>query len=128
MVADASEPRILLVEDDSGVRLLAERVMQRLGYEVRVASSAEEALKSLTEDARPLDLLVTDLVMPGMSGRELASTLRALQPGLRVLFTSGYASDQVLRRGITADDDQTFLEKPFAPEELERALRRALDG
>ena len=119
--------RILMVEDDAGVRTLAERVMRRLGYDVTIAASAEEALRSLTEDPRPLDLLVTDLVMPGMSGRELAETLRALQPGLRVLFTSGYSSDQVLRRSL-AEGEGIFLEKPFAPEEFERALRRSMEG
>ena len=116
-----------MVEDDAGVRTLAERVMRRLGYDVTIAASAEEALRSLTEDPRPLDLLVTDLVMPGMSGRELAETLRALQPGLRVLFTSGYSSDQVLRRSL-AEGEGIFLEKPFAPEEFERALRRSMEG
>jgi two-component system, cell cycle sensor histidine kinase and response regulator CckA len=117
--------RILLVEDDPGVRTLAERVMKRLGYDVVAASSGQEALRALTEDPRPLDLLMTDLVMPGMSGRELAETLKALQPGVRVLFTSGYSTDQVLQRGV-AQGDGSFLEKPFAPEELERALRRAM--
>jgi CheY-like chemotaxis protein len=124
-VAWQTGARVLLVEDDAGVRSLAERVLTRLGYRLRSAASAEEALELLARDLEPIDLLVTDLVMPGMSGRELAETLRTLQPGLKVLFTSGYASDQVMRRGATQPTGN-FIEKPFAPEELEQAVRRVL--
>jgi len=95
-----------------------------LGHTLLSAANAEIALALLAEQTEPLDLLVTDLVMPGMSGRELAETLRGLQPGLRVLFTSGYSTDQVLRQGAALTG--MFIEKPFAPEELEQAVRQVL--
>lgn len=117
--------RILLVEDDPGVRMLAERVMKGYGYKVVVASSPAEALRAITDELGRFDLLMTDLVMPGMNGRELAQTLTSVQPGLRVLFTSGYTSDQALRRQVESEGGE-LLKKPFAPQELDRAVRRAL--
>ena len=97
-----------------------------LGYRVVSAADGHEALAILRGDAA-IDLLLTDVVMPGMGGRELAARLEAARPGLRVLFTSGYTEDEVLRRGIHAHHER-FGPKPYAPHELLAHVRGALDA
>jgi signal transduction histidine kinase/CheY-like chemotaxis protein len=126
---------ILLVEDEPAVQLLERRVLESGKYEVLVASSGEEALALLDEHAGRIDLLVTDVVMPGMSGRELAEVAAKRQPGLPALFLSGYTPDEVLRQGIEAAAAH-FLQKPFSPgslltkvrEVLSRPMGRTSDG
>jgi hypothetical protein len=108
-----SRGTILLAEDEDGVRRVSRRVLTRAGYRVIDASSGAEALQRAKEHAGPIDLLLTDLVMPGMSGRELAQRLRAERPGLHVLFMSGYDQGAHQR-----DIVQPFLPKPFNHEEL----------
>jgi PAS domain S-box-containing protein len=116
--------RVLLVEDEPRVRAVVSRALAGEGYDVLVARSAEEAL-ALTADPEPkIDLLVTDVVMPGMSGRALARSLRAARPWLRVLLISGYPAGEVDAE-VGADVD-AFLQKPFEPSALMRRVRELL--
>jgi two-component system, cell cycle sensor histidine kinase and response regulator CckA len=117
---------ILLVEDNTKVGDLALRVLQSAGYSVLRADSAEHAL-ALCEDAPArLDLLLTDVVMPGKNGRELADILVQRFPSLRVLFMSGYSENAVLHRGVS-EVGVVLLEKPFSPNALLRSVREVLD-
>jgi len=118
---------ILLVEDEEVVRELARKVLQREGYTVLTAGQAGEALSIGTEHDGAIQLLVTDVIMPGgMGGRELADRLTVLLPGLRVLFMSGYTADTVVDQGVQ-DREVDFLQKPFTPAGLLRKVRSVLD-
>ena len=119
--------RILVVEDEEVVRTLARGVLERLGYSVRAFGSALEVLANIGVLDEPIDLLLTDLVMPGMSGRELAERLVAIRPGLRVLYTSGYAEDMAVHRGI-AERGIAFLPKPYSMQSLAQRVREVLDA
>lgn len=117
---------VLLVEDDSGVRTAAERALRSAGYRVRVASNGPEALRMAEEDPEgPLDVLVTDVVMPHMSGREVAGRLLARHPGLRVLYMSGYTDEAVALHGVL-HPESSLLEKPFTPAALVRKVGEVL--
>lgn len=116
---------ILLVEDEASVRAFAAHALRAHGYTVLEAASASEALR-LAFSGPAVALLVSDVVMPGMGGRELADTLRVAQPALRVLFMSGYTDAEVLRRGV-ATDAVSFLQKPLSPASLTQAVRAVLD-
>jgi CheY-like chemotaxis protein len=118
---------ILVVEDEAAVRAGMSRILSRAGYEVLVAANAGEALLISERRGEGIDLLLTDVVMPQVSGKELAERLRTWLPGLRVLFTSGYASDVVGQRGVLTPDTP-LLEKPFTHSSLLAAVRRALDS
>jgi CheY-like chemotaxis protein len=118
---------VLLVEDDAAVRRVAEALLRRHGYVVTVAEDGAQALELLTTGTLPIDLLLTDVVMPRMNGRELVERARDFRPDLRVLFASGYTDDDMLRRGVAADRVD-LLEKPFTAAELLARVRRALDG
>jgi CheY-like chemotaxis protein len=116
---------VLLVEDEDLVRLLAKRVLEGKGYRVFAAPSGADALDLYPTLPGRVDLVVTDVVMPGMGGRELAGRLRDRQPGLRVLYMSGYTADEVLRQGIEAEAVH-FIQKPFTPDGLARKVREVL--
>jgi two-component system, cell cycle sensor histidine kinase and response regulator CckA len=118
---------ILVVEDEPALRELTTRVLQGAGYLVLPAASGADALALLERHAGDVHLVFTDVVMPGMSGRELATRLARLRPGLRVLYTSGYTEDAILRHGVL-DDPSRFLSKPYTPAELRRRIRLALDS
>jgi PAS domain S-box-containing protein len=118
---------VLLVEDDAAVRRVAEALLRRHGYVVTVAEDGAQALELLTTGTLAIDLLLTDVVMPRMNGRELVERARDKRPDLRVLFASGYTDDDMLRRGVAADRVD-LLEKPFTAAELLARVRRALDG
>jgi signal transduction histidine kinase/ActR/RegA family two-component response regulator/HAMP domain-containing protein len=124
---DASSGRetILLVEDDVTVRDVTGRILRDLGYKVVEAGSAAEGRARARETDGRIDLLLTDVVMPGGSGRELAEELTATHPGLAVLFMSGYTPDVVLRQGVV-QEAVAFLPKPFTAPALAEALRHAL--
>jgi PAS domain S-box-containing protein len=115
---------ILIV--DGVLRGVVASTLQSYGYEVLAARGAEGALALVDSTEPHLDLLLTDVVMPGMNGRELADRLLQRRPGLKVLFTSAYPAD-ILRLGIAADSAAAFIEKPFLSEELARAVREVLD-
>ncbi len=118
---------ILLVEDEEMVRSLARRILDGLGYDVTEARNATEALELFREIGEDLDLLLTDVVMPRINGRELAEALREQRPDLPVLFMSGYTDDALMHHGALATG-QGFLQKPFTPLTLSRKVREVLGG
>jgi len=116
---------ILLVEDEEGVRRLVRNMLARQGYRVLEAAGAEEALRLWEQAADRIDLLLTDVVMPGMSGRQLALRLLAARPELKVVYMSGYAGDALGEQGVLAPD-VVLIQKPFTPRLLLRRIREAL--
>jgi PAS domain S-box-containing protein len=118
---------VLLVEDEELIRSLAEQILADRGYRVIPASNASEALEIVSRLDREPDLLVTDVVMPGLSGLDLAQRLQRRSPRLRILFMSGYADSPLLRAGL-AQGGAAFLQKPFSADALERRVRELLDG
>jgi two-component system cell cycle sensor histidine kinase/response regulator CckA len=119
------EGAVLLVEDEDPVRSFASRALRLRGYDVFEAASAEEAMKYLSDAANHVDVLVSDVVMPGMDGPTFATHARRLRPGLRVVFISGYAEDS-FRRNL-GDHDFLFLAKPFSLTDLTAKVKEALD-
>jgi CheY-like chemotaxis protein len=115
---------ILVVEDEAGVRNLIRTVLKRAGYEVLVASDGAEALRLSESHGGQIHLLLTDMVMPGTRGDDLAQRIAASRPNLRVLLVSGY-TDQII--GELAADT-AFLQKPFTPSTLAQAVRRTLES
>jgi CheY-like chemotaxis protein len=118
---------VLLVEDEDSVRRIARRSLERAGDTVLEAPDGATALALYEDHAEEVDLLVTDVVMPGLSGRQVAEAARALQPALKVLFLSGYCDDAVLRDVVSAADE-ALLPKPFSPQTLARKVREVLDA
>jgi PAS domain S-box-containing protein len=125
-VAGGSET-ILLVEDEAAVRRLAERILSGAGYTVLTAIDGSKALEFLARDDVHVDLLITDVVLPGMNGRVLADRVGELYPEVKVLFTSGYTDDAILRHGVL-DDGVAFLGKPYTAPALTGRVRKLLDG
>jgi signal transduction histidine kinase/ActR/RegA family two-component response regulator/HAMP domain-containing protein len=117
---------VLLVEDDTTVRSVTSRILRELGYTVLEAGSAAEARTVVANAERRIDILLTDVVMPGGSGRELADAMIQAHPGLPVVFMSGYTADVMLRQGIV-HDRVVLLSKPFTADALADTLRKALD-
>ena len=122
--AATSAQTILIVEDEEAVRTAAQRILESRGYRVLQVGRPDDALELMKSWTKPLDLLLTDMVMPGMSGRELASRLQALRPTLQVIYMSGY-SEELLKRGVDALDG-TVIEKPFTRTPLLAAVAKAL--
>ncbi len=118
--------RILVVEDDDSVREFAVTALQAMGYEVQSANGAGEALKIFSTDQN-FNLLITDLVMPGINGRDLASQLKRSIPNLPVLFVSGYSDDLIDGRGVK-NNGYHFLQKPYTLEKLDTCLRQILEN
>ena len=118
---------ILLVEDEEPVRAVAERTLSLQGYTVLSAANAEEAERLLAQQDQHIHLLLTDVVMPGRSGRALYERLAPGRPSLKVLYTSGYTDDAIVHHGVL-DEGTAFLQKPFNPESLARKVREVLDG
>lgn len=116
---------ILLVEDEEQVRNLVQLSLERQGYRVMVASNASDAIQVANEFQGTIDLLVTDVVMAGMGGRQLADHLRTSRTDLKVLYISGYTDDAVLRHGVAEGIDH-FLRKPFTPHSLTHTIRGVL--
>ena len=118
---------VLLVEDEEAVRRLARRVLERQGYTVLEARNGRDAVALVATHERPIDLVLTDMVMPEMSARALVEELAAARPTLRVLYMSGYTDDEILRRGLL-DPDTSLLSKPFTADALAEAVRAALEA
>jgi two-component system cell cycle sensor histidine kinase/response regulator CckA len=116
---------ILLVEDEASVRGLVKRTLEGGGYRVLEAASGAQALERIRTHPETVDLLLTDVVMPGMSGRALADRIEAQYPEMQVLFISGYTDDAVVRHGVL-EAEAHFLQKPFPAERLLRKVRDIL--
>jgi two-component system, cell cycle sensor histidine kinase and response regulator CckA len=117
---------VLVVEDEESVRKLTTHVLRRHGYQVIEAANAGEALLACEQHPTPIPLVITDIVMPGMSGPELAERLRMLHPEMKMLFTSGYTDAAVVEHGLSTQT-MAFIQKPFSPAELARKVRDVLD-
>jgi DNA-binding response OmpR family regulator len=121
---------ILLVEDDDHVRGSVRRILEHYGYQVLEAYDAQSALGLVQQNAVTYDLVLTDIMMPGLSGRDLVERLQALKPKVKVLFMSGYADGELIPDDVfdVLDSGQNFLEKPFTPEILATKIRHVLDA
>ncbi len=118
---------VLLVDDEEGVRDLVKRILRRRGYSVLEARHEEEALCLCRQHPNTIDLLLTDVVLPGLSGHELAQRLTALRPGMKVLYMSGYHDDAGAGSEASATPS-AFLQKPFSGEGLAGKVREVLDS
>jgi PAS domain S-box-containing protein len=118
---------ILLVEDEDVVRGLARKILEQSGYKVMAASRGAEAIRLCQQRTESIDLLLTDVVMPETSGKEVADRVTELLPGLRVLFMSGYTDEAIVHHGVL-DSNVEFIQKPFTPAALVRRVREVLDA
>ncbi len=119
--------RILLVEDDDQIRRLAQRSLKREGYQVVAAENGERALELASQDKGSFHLLITDVVMPGLTGKQVAEALRQTRPDIKVLYISGYTQDIIADHGIV-EEGISLLQKPFSPAGLTDCVRRVLDN
>ncbi|MBV8316345.1 MAG: PAS domain-containing protein, partial [Planctomycetaceae bacterium] len=117
---------VLLVEDEDAVRALARHILSSCGYTVLEAADGREAVRVAEQHPERIDLVVSDVVMPYLGGRQLVERLAALKPGTRVLFLSGYTDDAVVRHGVL-EAEYAFLQKPFTPSSLAQKVRDVLD-
>ena len=117
---------ILVVEDDEAVRNLASQILKSLGYRVLEASSGEEALGLYGVMKEPIHLILTDVVMPRMSGRELADHFILLYPEMKILYMSGYTDDATVHHGVL-EEGVNYIQKPFTMEGLAKKVRGVLD-
>jgi len=122
----AGNETVLLVEDEASVRQVALMILKELGYKVLSAPNGGEAFMLAEKHAGRIDLLMTDVVMPGMNGRDLAERLLGLHPEMKVLFTSGYTADVVVHHGVL-EKNLNFIGKPYTPQSLARKMREVLD-
>jgi CheY-like chemotaxis protein len=118
---------ILLVEDEPAVLRLASRILQRQGYEVIAAGTPGEAQQSARERSADIRLLITDVIMPEMNGRDLAEEVKFVCPSAKVLFMSGYTADTIGHHGVL-EEGTAFIQKPFEPAAFQTKVRRILDG
>ncbi len=121
----SSEQSILVVEDEEGIRGLLTEVLSSQGYRILQASNGKAALAMALESSDPIDLLITDVVMPGMGGKELSEQFKKLKPDTKILFMSGYTNNAIQMHGIL-DPGAQFLQKPFSPNQLAHKVRRIL--
>ncbi|MFA5112312.1 MAG: response regulator, partial [Desulfobaccales bacterium] len=117
---------ILVVEDEDMVRQFTVKILDRLGYLVLGASNGEEALQLAEGHEGRIDLLMTDVVMPGMNGRQLADELTRIRPGTAVLFTSGYTESIIVNQGVV-EKSLNFIGKPYSPQAIAKKIRELLD-
>jgi CheY-like chemotaxis protein len=117
----ANQSTILVVEDDAIVRMLIVDVLEELEYKVLEADGSEQALEVLRDETKQINLMMTDVGLPGMDGRELAIEARKLRPALKVLFASGYAES------IVVPDDMHMIGKPFSIDQLRDKVKQIID-
>jgi len=123
------DERILLVEDEPGLCVMVESILRRYGYTVSTAPNGVEALQLWKQQKGEFDLLLTDMVMPeGVTGQQLAEKLKAQNPALKVIYSSGYSADLVSEEGIDLCEGQNFLQKPYHPQKLAQTVRNCLDA
>lgn len=139
MALDSTSPRckpppppngtetILLVEDENAVRNIVRIVLTRFGYKVLEAANGNEALEVVRTYEQPIQVLLTDVVMPGMHGPEVARAIAHKMPEIRVIFMSGYVDDARTREGL-ADSTSSFIQKPFSSDDLAHKVRAVLDA
>ncbi|MBW2169558.1 MAG: response regulator [Deltaproteobacteria bacterium] len=121
----AGEETVLIVEDDDSVRKMAVRILGKYGYRILEAADGKKALEVCSGFGGKIHLLVTDVIMPGMNGKELAERLRAERPDMKVLFMSGYTQNIIMQKGVLPADIH-YIQKPFSFEGLARKVREAL--
>ena len=124
-MASSSQKAILLVDDEDSLRRVSTRILKKAGYEVLAASGGEEALSLCAARNHPVDLVITDVVMPKMTGSELVARLAGLCPGVSVIYTSGYNTDMVVRHGV-ASDRVHFIPKPYSASALLELIAKVL--
>ncbi len=117
---------ILMAEDDEMLREMAKKMLEKAGYRIITAVSGEDAMDFVKDFNDPIDLLITDIVMPGMNGRDLAGQMQEKIPGLKVLYMSGYTANVIAHHGIL-DKDLNFIQKPFSHDEIASKIREILD-
>src|SRR5262245_24882457 len=122
----ARRQTVLLVEDAKRVREVVREILEMNGYDVLEAPDGAEALRISSRHQAPIHLMVTDVIMPQMSGRELAQRLLALRPDMRVLYMSGYADDDIVRHGVLGTG-MAFIAKPFTPDSLAAKVRAIME-
>ena len=113
---------VMVVEDELPLRKLFSRVLSRKGYTVITAANGVDALDRARRYANPIDILVTDMILPSMDGRQVATQMKILYPDIRVLYITGYTNEEMIARGLR-DETATLLEKPFSLAELIEAVR-----
>jgi DNA-binding response OmpR family regulator len=124
--AGGGRETVLLVEDEEQILRLGRRILERLGYTVLTAATPEAALAAAERHAAPIELLITDVVMPGMNGRVLRDKLRQSRPAMGCLLMSGYTADVIAHHGVL-DEGMDFLQKPFTTHALTEKVRAVLD-
>ena len=123
---EAQVKTVLVVDDDASVLRVTAKVLRRVGYNVLEAGSGDDALLTVDEAEGRIDLLLTDVVMPRMNGRELSEALLARYPDVRVLFMSGYTEDEVILQGVRVAE-VNFINKPFSVESLRERVKQVLE-
>ena len=121
----AGTETVLLVEDDEMVGEMTRAMLERIGYTVQAVSTPEAALAFFEGDGQPVDLLMTDVVMPVMNGKQLRDRIAAIRPDIRTLFMSGYTANVIVQHGVL-DEGVHFIQKPFSMNHLARMVRKAL--
>ena len=118
---------ILLVEDDQAIMEIVREMLEELRYRVLVAGTPGDAIRMTETIVKDIHLLVTDVMMPEMNGRDLSARIRALKPGIKCLLISGYTSKDITRQGVLLDPGTHFIQKPFSIKELAAKVRDVLD-
>ena len=136
MISEKKEPHpvtelggsetVLIVEDDDSLRKLAHKALQQHGYRVLTAENGEDALRVGEAHDGSIDLLLTDVIMPKMSGKDVVKRLQPLYPHMKVIYMSGYTDNAIFHHGVL-EPELNFFEKPFTPEELARKVREILN-